>query len=240
MKELIPIQQKEVSGQQIKTVNARELHSFLESKQHFADWIKGRIINFDFMEGADFITIHNSMTSPPTKEYHLTLDMAKELSMVERNARGKQARQYFIECERVAQQRPVAPPIPLGLPDFNNPAAAARAWADVKESEQKAIAEGEAARQQIAKDRPKVEFAETVSDIKDGIEVAGRRLRTMTHLINCIRAVASMAMQQLSGKNLSGADHYYSTDIDAPSWARHPKMKFLVQIGKHRFFRWDG
>jgi N-acetylmuramoyl-L-alanine amidase len=58
--------------------------------------------------------------------------------------------------------------------------------------------------------------------------------------INCIRAVASMAMQRLSGKNLFGADHYYSTDIVPPSWAKHPRMKFIEQIGNHRFFRWDG
>ena len=58
--------------------------------------------------------------------------------------------------------------------------------------------------------------------------------------INCIRAVASMAMQRLAGLNLSGADHYYSIDIDAPAWAKHHEMKFIEQIGKHRFFRWDG
>lgn len=86
-----------------QTVDARELHTFLESKQRFADWIKNRIEQYGFVQDADFITIHNSMTSPPSKEYHLSIDMAKELSMVERNDKGKQARQYFIQMEKVAK-----------------------------------------------------------------------------------------------------------------------------------------
>ncbi len=40
-------------------------------------------------------------------EYHLTLDMAKELSMVERNKKGRQARRYFIECEKKLRNQSV-------------------------------------------------------------------------------------------------------------------------------------
>lgn len=171
MKELIPVQQSEVSGKQVKTVNARDLHAFLESKQDFTTWIKDRIEKYGFTEGVDFAKFHNFVERgyKPRDEYALTLDMAKELSMVERNARGKQARQYFIECERIAQQRPAAPPIPHGLPDFTNPAAAARAWADAKEAEQKALAEGEAARRQIELDRPKVNFANAIAECEKAI-----------------------------------------------------------------------
>jgi len=161
MKELIPVQQSEVSGKQVKTVNARDLHAFLESKQDFTTWIKDRIEKYGFAEGIDFAKFHNFVEKgyKPRDEYALTLDMAKELSMVERNARGKQARQYFIECERVAlKQRS------LQLPDFTNPAEAARAWAIQYEQKESAL-------KRIEMDRPKVEFAETVSDIKDGIEI---------------------------------------------------------------------
>jgi len=52
-------------------------------------------------------------------DYHLTLDMAKELSMVERNEKGKQARLYFLECEKVAKQQPTIDPIKV----LNDPAA---------------------------------------------------------------------------------------------------------------------
>ena len=104
MKKLISIQQKEITGQQIKTVNARELHVFLEVGKVFGAWIQERIDQFGFTEGHDFVVVSESGKNPlggrPSKEYALTLDMAKELSMVERSAKGKQARQYFIECER--------------------------------------------------------------------------------------------------------------------------------------------
>jgi len=110
MNELIAVNPTEFSGQQIPTVNARDLHEFLESKQQFADWIKNRIKKYGFVQDVDFTVIHNFTNNPdggrPTDGYHLTLDMAKELSMVERNDKGKQARQYFLECER----KVIAPP----------------------------------------------------------------------------------------------------------------------------------
>jgi anti-repressor protein len=91
-----------------RTVNARELHEFLESRQDFSHWINGRIEQYGFIENQDFtIILSKSTGGRPAKEYHLTIDMAKELSMVERNARGKQARQYFIECERRAKYDPM-------------------------------------------------------------------------------------------------------------------------------------
>lgn len=102
--ELIKIDTND-AGQQ--TVNARDLHEFLESKQDFSTWIKNRINQYGFVEGIDFIPFHNSVEravgGAVRIEYHLTIDMAKELSMVERNEKGKQARQYFIACERQAK-----------------------------------------------------------------------------------------------------------------------------------------
>lgn len=86
-----------------QTVDARELHEFLESRQQFSNWITNRIEQYGFVQDIDFITINNSIYSPPRKEYHVSIDMAKELSMVERNEKGKQARKYFIEMERVAK-----------------------------------------------------------------------------------------------------------------------------------------
>ncbi len=103
--DLIPVIQSEINGKVIPTVNARELHDFLEVKSRFNDWIKNRVSEYDFLDNQDFITLTKNLVSGGTqKEYHLTLDMAKELSMVERNEKGKQARQYFIECERKAKE----------------------------------------------------------------------------------------------------------------------------------------
>jgi len=89
-------------GQQ--TVNARELHRFLESKQDFSNWIKNRITGYKFVEDRDFtrFSINLSKTSGgrPSTEYLLTVDMAMSLSMVENNEKGEQARAYFIDCKK--------------------------------------------------------------------------------------------------------------------------------------------
>ncbi len=105
---LVPISNQIISGNEIQTVNARELHSFLGSKTKFPDWIKNRIEDYGFVEGEDFFL--NLGKTPnggrPRREYYLTLDTAKELSMVERNDRGREARRYFIECEKKLKNRP--------------------------------------------------------------------------------------------------------------------------------------
>ncbi|MBF0320689.1 MAG: antA/AntB antirepressor family protein [Nitrospirae bacterium] len=92
-----------VQNETIQIVDAKELWSFLEVNTKFTEWIKLRIEEYGFEEGKEFF-LNFGKTSPlggrPSKEYTITLDMAKELAMVERNAKGKQARRYFIECER--------------------------------------------------------------------------------------------------------------------------------------------
>ena len=100
MKDLIVITKQQIGSEEINSVDARELHVFLEVGQHYSDWIKKRIKEYNFTQHTDFITNHNSMFSPPRKDYTITIDMAKELSMVEKNQKGKEARKYFIECEK--------------------------------------------------------------------------------------------------------------------------------------------
>lgn len=106
MNELIRINQKDINGNAVNTVNARELHAFLEVGKDFSTWLKDRIEQYNFVENQDFIIFpeigEKSGRGRPSKEYYLSIDMAKELAMVERNEKGKQARQYFIECERRA------------------------------------------------------------------------------------------------------------------------------------------
>ena len=96
---LLPI--NENNGQ--RAVNARDLHFFLESKQDFSTWMKNRIDQYGFVENQDYQVFHKIMENPkggrPLDEYAISIDMAKELSMVERNEKGKQARRYFIACE---------------------------------------------------------------------------------------------------------------------------------------------
>jgi anti-repressor protein len=113
---LIPLLPITIDGAQVNAVNARDLHRFLEVGKEFANWVKDRIDRYGFVENKDFEVFSDSGKNPqggrPAKEYALTLDMAKELAMVERNPKGKQARAYFIECERraLAATRPQVDP----------------------------------------------------------------------------------------------------------------------------------
>ena len=107
---LIPI--SENNGKQ--AVSARDLHAFLESKQDFSTWIKNRIEKYDLVENEDYVTapqIYGTANGGHSTrlEYALTIDAAKELSMVEGNERGKEARKYFIACEKKLkeQQKPM-------------------------------------------------------------------------------------------------------------------------------------
>ena len=96
MQELIKV--KEENGEQL--VSARELHEFLESKQDFTNWIKARIEKYGFLENEDFTIILSKSGGRPQSDYILKIDMAKELSMVEGNEKGSQARRYFLNCEK--------------------------------------------------------------------------------------------------------------------------------------------
>ncbi|WP_332060827.1 antA/AntB antirepressor family protein [Bartonella sp. CB74] len=110
MNTLIPISEEVIDQETVQTVNARELHAFLEVGRDFTTWIKNRIKTYKFVSKRDYI-----LTFPKTgerqnvsmTEYRLTLDMAKELAMVERNEKGRKARQYFIECEKKLKSQSV-------------------------------------------------------------------------------------------------------------------------------------
>lgn len=101
---LVPTFEGNINGERQLLVNARELHAFLASRQDFSTWIKSRIFDYDFVENQDYL-LHKFVEQLPSgakhkTDYHLTLDMAKELSMVERSEKGKEARRYFIACEK--------------------------------------------------------------------------------------------------------------------------------------------
>ncbi|EIN8666383.1 antA/AntB antirepressor family protein [Campylobacter coli] len=96
----IQIYNDKTIGAEINSANAREIFQFLNSEQEYSNWIKNRISHYDFIENQDYIIELVYTKGRPRKEYYVTLDMAKELCMVENNEKGRQARRYFIECEK--------------------------------------------------------------------------------------------------------------------------------------------
>ncbi|EJF83604.1 phage antirepressor Ant [Bartonella rattimassiliensis] len=113
MNTLIEIKEQIIDQEIVQTVNARDLHAFLEAKRDFSNWIKDRITKYNFIEGQDFVKTQDlrspNLASAKSRaviaiNYYLTLDRAKELSMLENNKKGREARLYFLECERRAKQ----------------------------------------------------------------------------------------------------------------------------------------
>jgi len=107
LKSLIPISQSQIGTDTVQAVDARTLHQWLEVQTPFYMWIQRRIDEWEFTQDIDFVVINNFVHDETafggqrkSTEYLISLDMAKELSMVEKTAKGKKARQYFIACEK--------------------------------------------------------------------------------------------------------------------------------------------
>ena len=103
MNELINITKATINDEEVNAVNARELWQKLGVKTQFNHWIGRRIKDYGFEDGVDFTVVKNGHgingQFQPT-EYIISIDMAKELAMVENNERGREIRRYFIEVEK--------------------------------------------------------------------------------------------------------------------------------------------
>ena len=121
--QLIPVFSGQLNNQTINLVDAKILHSFLEVGRAFNAWISNRIKMYGFIENQDFTMspvssivepVQNgtgyTMQATAKRDYHLTLDMAKELAMVERNDKGREARRYFINCEKQLNKKQLPNP----------------------------------------------------------------------------------------------------------------------------------
>lgn len=100
MNELINITKATINNEEVNAVSGRELHKKLEVQTRFNDWISRRIDEYGFEEGKDFYSKLSKSHGRPSQEYIISLDMAKELAMVENNEQGKKIRRYFIEVEK--------------------------------------------------------------------------------------------------------------------------------------------
>ncbi|MEX3562145.1 antA/AntB antirepressor family protein [Corynebacterium phoceense] len=133
MNELIPLTERDG----VQAVLGRDLHAFLEVRDNYTDWMK-RMIAYGFSAGQDFSEISDKPKGAgrPRIDHIVSLDMAKEISMIQRTEKGKQARAYFIECERRVKSS--VPAIPQTY------AEALRAAADNAERAERAEAEARA------------------------------------------------------------------------------------------------
>lgn len=148
----------EVNENQEPIVSGRMLHEFLEVKTPYTQWFD-RMIEYGFVENSDFLTVSQKCEIANGGyqnkiDHAIKLDMAKELSMIQRNEKGKQARQYFIGIEK----------------EWNSPEkvmARALVLANKKIESQNSIIEQQT--KQIEIDKPKAIFADAVATSKQSI-----------------------------------------------------------------------
>lgn len=152
MNELIKV---DFSGDR-PAVSARELHEFLEVGTKYADWFP-RMCEYGFSEGEDFNLLKNEqvrqegnrMVSRMVDDAVLSIDMAKEICMIQRNENGKLARQYFLQMEKA----------------WNSPEKVMARALQIADRKIKALEE------ENAVNRPKVLFADSVAASKTSILV---------------------------------------------------------------------
>ena len=109
MKEIVKIYNTvKIGNEEVNAVNARDLHKALDSKKDFSSWIKARIDKLGLVESRDYGVFtqmgENLSGGRPAKEYVVTIDIAKHLAMIEMTDKGRQVREYFIECEKQLKQ----------------------------------------------------------------------------------------------------------------------------------------
>ncbi|EFK4286734.1 TPA: antA/AntB antirepressor family protein [Escherichia coli] len=119
--QLIPVFNGTIANETTLFCNARDLHTFLGVGKRFASWITERIAEYGFVENQDYMIASQIREAKGRgghnrKDYHLTLDTAKELAMVERNEKGRQIRRYFIECEKKLRQSLLPAPMNINYP----------------------------------------------------------------------------------------------------------------------------
>lgn len=183
MNELIKVTQNE-KGEQL--VSARDLYYYLEVKKDFSDWIKTYIGQevYGFEEGIDYSTFKGNSTKStprPKIEYIISINMAKELAMLSKVPKGKQARKYFIECERQLQT--------FKLPTTYKEAL--MALIQKEEEKEKLQLENKVKTQLIAEYEPKVSYYDsilsdknsllTITQIAKDYGLSGKSLNTILH-----------------------------------------------------------
>ena len=180
--ELIPLIH---SAGQDPMVNARALHAYMQVGKDFSNWIKDRIRSAGFVEGEDF-TIVSPVSANQTgrggdrrsKEYHATMDMAKELAMLEKTKLGRQARRYFIDCEKQLRARALMPG--EAPPNFKDPLVAARFYIEAEEGRRAALTKLDESNAQV------VLLTNDVTDLKTEVKTGDAVIRDQARDIDLL------------------------------------------------------
>lgn len=147
MKELIKI---EINKNQEPIVNGRELYQVLEIKTPYTQWFD-RMKEYGFSENIDFVSLSQNCEKPqggrPEINHAIKLDMAKEIAMIQRNEKGKEVRQYFIQVEK----------------DFNSPEKIMARALKIAENQLNMLQlENQEQKRILEQQKPKVLFANSV------------------------------------------------------------------------------
>ena len=97
MQNIIKVTKNEIGNAELNSVNARDIHNYLQVNSKFADWIKRAISKYDFKENIDYVCFlknEKAGNNAISKDYIVTMDMAKELAMLENNPKGKENAKY--------------------------------------------------------------------------------------------------------------------------------------------------
>lgn len=151
-------------GSDRPTVLGRDLHKVLEVKTAYKDWFP-RMCEYGFTEGTDFCSfLSESIGGRPATDHQLTIDMAKEVCMIQRTPKGKQCRQYFIELEKAwnSPEAIMARALQLANHQLNL----------VKHQNQELIGTVAVQNQQITEMKPKVSYYDVVLNCKDLISTS--------------------------------------------------------------------
>lgn len=216
--ELFALVSQSIGDETQQTVNARELHSFLEVGKDFSTWIKDRIEKYGFVEDVDYVKIDSPKMGNQkggdrrSIEYYISLSMGKEIGMVERTEKGREVRHYFIECEKRLKEtrQQMALAIPQTLPE------ALRLAADLAEKNQQLI-------EQAKIDTPKAEWCDRVTAANEHMTITQaaktlnyppRKFKDYLRQIGFIYANSDTPMQEhiKAGRAVLRYAHYTTSD----------------------------
>lgn len=160
---LIAVSRRQVGEATVQAVNARDLHAFLGIGRDFTNWVKDQVERARLLEHRDFEVFAEKGENPggrPRIEYALTLDAAKHIAMMSGTEKGFEAREYFLECERLAQD-PIHCLLTMSRPEMLEMAAG------LAREKQALAARVQAQAEELAAVQPKVLFHDQVAATQD-------------------------------------------------------------------------